>query len=258
MASDTFAKRYWALQVAVPNGAPVTVSCNKYLISPYTGATGDWVAVVQAKQDRIRALQQKAQAKKLSVRPNSFTRALYGKGTPQDLEHVLGMAAATGTAGSALQTWADNNLGVDCTGFVVAYFDSLGWMDADKYLGGTGCDTFYDMARRLNKTGFIIWNIDDVQPDDIIVWMYANGQETKHPGHISLVYNKVGNSLMCGESNGGGDGQGHSGPRLQTRQWNGETGSGGQRRLKMDQWGVIVIRAFGGGSSLPAGYVFPA
>lgn len=243
MAADAFAKRYWALQVQIPGGAPVTVSCNKYFIAPYQGATGDWVEAAKQKQTRIQTVQQKAAAKKLSVNSRSFLRATLGKGTPEDLEHVLSMAAQTGVASTDLQNWADNNFGVDCTGFVVAYFASLGLMDIDTYAGGASCAVFYSAAQRHDASNFIIWDIKDVQVDDVVVWMFQNGQETKKPGHISVVCNAVGGALDCAESSGESDGNGHSGPRLKNRLWPKETGSGAQRCLQMGS-GAIVIRPF--------------
>ncbi len=105
----------------------------------------------------------------------------------------------------------------------------------------------YSTRRRgITKSddGPLTWSIEDVQSDDMILWMYENGVESKSPGHISIVYDvdEDRTILSCAESNGANDGQGHWGPKLTERTWGGEKSVGGRRGINLDGGHVIVVR----------------
>jgi hypothetical protein len=77
-------------------------------------------------------------------------------------------------------------------------------------------------ARRLRRAfgpaqSVAIWDVNQIQPDDVMLWMDESGHERKHPGHIAVVYKRVEQVLFCAESNGENDGAGHSGPRFTKR-----------------------------------------
>lgn len=235
--ADDFVDDYWNISVGSS-----TVSINKYLIGGKFGGEA-----LKTKQSNIQKVYDVAGAKGLARRAACFGRAKIGKASPDDLEHILNLGVKAKLFGEDdAQDWADRNLGVDCTGFAVAYLASEGYINLDKYSGGVSCPFLFDKAKRSAKANGddspLVWDLDDVQPDDMILWMYDNGVETRSPGHISIVYDTDQDNLLCAESNGSDDGAGHSGPRLTTRKWKGKKSVGGKTYVDLDGAQVIVVR----------------
>jgi hypothetical protein len=235
VAADDFVDDYMNLDVG-----SVTVSLNKYMIG------ADYSS---PKAKARQAVQWTAKQKGLSPDANAFARANCGKVSPDDCEHILGLALDCGLVKeSELQAWADKNLGVDCTGFAVAYYDDIGLIDINKYNGGASCFALLNGAVNNNRPGDggpLIWSLDDVEEDDMILWMTDARTETRSPGHISVVYDidTDRNILSCAESNGANDGNGHFGPKLVDRTWGGEQkGNGGRYVLLGKSDKVIIVR----------------
>jgi len=232
---------YWDIQVQDSD----SVSINKYLINYPSDA-------LTAKQTRIAQIYSEATAQRLSPRLAPFGRAKIGKATPEDFEYILSLGVASGyfkKFKTSPQKWADDNLGVDCTGFAVAYYDYISQLsiDTSPYSGGVSCPWLLDKARRNKKSGMadvLIWSFDDIEEDDMILWMYASGKESKSPGHISIIYdsNASTKTLYCAESNGSGDKSGHSGPRITERIWGGVKGTGGGQYVELDKGAVLIVR----------------
>jgi hypothetical protein len=235
MTAEDFVDLYMNLQVG-----STTVSLNKYAIgadysSPKAKARG--------------AVQWAAKQKGLAPDPNVFSRATNGKVSPHDCEHILTMALQSGAVKEGgLQAWADQNLGVDCTGFAVAYYSELGMIDINRYNGGASCFALLNGAvnnHDPSDDGPLLWSLDDVAVDDMILWMTEAKTETRTPGHISIIYDIDTDRgiLSCGESNGANDGQGHFGPKTTERSWVGEQKNGNRHFIqlgKSDQ--VIIVR----------------
>lgn len=250
MDASDFVERYWNLSVeADMPGAPfnATVSINKYLIA------------VQSNIEQIRASQAAviatARRKGMTFDDGAAARLRNGKGSPDDMELILTAGVESGALKAdqyALQTWADHNLGVDCTGFVIAYLveiDVLQWNGTLN--GGASCPWIYQNIAKMNWTKYKyadapeIWDVDDIEADDIIMWMKSGGgPETKSPGHISLVVDVDDTGIDCAESNGSNDGDGHSGPRNTTRRLDRTQTGGGKKWWQLDN-GVIVVRPSG-------------
>jgi len=182
----------------------------------------------------------------------SFNRARIGKATPQDFQHILSLGVASGhfdKLKTSPQEWADANLGIDCTGFAIAYYDYVDQLSIDKppYSGGVSCPWLLTTTRKNKRPGMtdvLIWDFDDIEEDDIILWMYASGKESRSPGHISVIYDTDAstNTLYCAESNGSADKSGHAGPRYTQRVWGSVKGSGGGQYIELDKGAVVIIR----------------
>jgi hypothetical protein len=235
MGADDFVDNYMNLDVG--SG---TVSLNKYMIG------ADYSS---PKAKARQGVQWTAKQKGLAPDGNAFSRANCGKVSPDDCEHILNLAIDCGLVKQAdIQGWADRNLGVDCTGFAVAYYDDLGLIDIDKYNGGASCFALLNGAINNNRAsdgGPLIWSLSDVEVDDMILWMTDAKTETRTPGHISIVYDTDTdlNLLYCAESNGTDDGNGHFGPKITQRVWGGEQkGNGGRYVLLGKSDRVIIIR----------------
>ncbi len=127
-----YAERYWQLQVAVPNG-PVTVRIDKYhLGSPTPAKDRLWSAL----RDHFAAEQRQTPGFRLQLtvegQPVDFgspqemlfhvLRPFFGKGSPEQCQVVLQLVVLLGIKQPAeLQGYANENLGLDCNGFVGNY-----------------------------------------------------------------------------------------------------------------------------------------
>jgi hypothetical protein len=187
--------------------------------------------------------------KQLSPDAGAFARANCGKISPADCEHILTLAVETGVVQPNLvQAWADKNLGVDCTGFAVAYYDWLGLINIERYSGGISCPVLLNKAKHNHQPpgdSPLIWELDDVQEDDMVLWMNDAGKETRAPGHIAIVYDTSPDlGILCtAESPGSNDGQGHRGPQLKQRTWNGRNKGGAPHYVLLDNTDeVLVVR----------------
>lgn len=232
---------YWDIQVE--GSKPVSI--NQYLISNSSKK-------VVAQQHEIMRLYGDLVARKLSPRQAPFARARIGKATPQDFESILSLGVAADyfkRQHTTPQRWADANLGVDCTGFAVTYYDYIDKLAIDRgpYSGGVGCPWLLNTARRRKSPGtadVLIWDMNEIEADDMILWMYAGGKESRSPGHISIVCDTdpSTNTLFCAESNGSPDLSGHSGPRTTRRIWGGVKGTGSGKYIELDKGAVLVVR----------------
>jgi len=252
-----FVDKYQSLSIMadVPN-APFTctVACNKYLI-----ATQGNIADIRARQAKVIAAIKKSGA---TFDSGAAVRLSNGKASPGDMEDLLSSAVEANALPQdplALQRWADANLGVDCTGFVVAFLVEIGVRDWNATLnGGLSCPYIYTNIAKLNwnLTRYAdqpeIWDVDDMQANDIIIWAKSGGApETKHPGHISIIVKTDHSGITCAESNDSDDNHdGVTGPKTTTRQL-GMIQKGGGKRWWQHSTGVIVVRPPAGSGASP-------
>jgi hypothetical protein len=238
--ANDFVSWYQDLTVEVGDGKTVSVCLNKYMIG-YDNTS----VTAQARQK----VQMLAKQKKLDPNGNAFSRANGGKVSPSDCEHILNLAIQTGVCKAKdVQKWADTHLGVDCTGFTVAYFGFMERIALDKYNGGASCFTLINQAKKNHRPsdgGPLVWDLGEVEADDMIIWMNEHQVETRAPGHIAVVYavDTDKRIIRAGESNGADDGQGHYGPKLTERTWEGVKGGGkaGSRYVQLGKSNNVVF-----------------
>lgn len=235
--ADGLVDKYYSLAAAIPGKSQVfTASCNRYLMNVPTDA-------VKAMQLNISKVEAAARAKKgVYVDANAFGRTKVGKGLPSDMEHVLEAGLASGAIPDdqvKFAKWADENLGIDCTGFVSAYHFLCGQMRLGDSVNA-GSAYFRSMALRRNPGHAYVWKLEDVEPDDVMVWMKEDGHETKKPGHIAMIYGTRGSTLLIAESSGAPDGMGHRGPRLNQKEWK-DPVKMSPRYLPINE-GVIIVK----------------
>ncbi len=127
-----YAERYWQLPVPVPNG-PVTVRIDKYHLGAPTHAKD---VLWRALQDYFTAQLRQTPGFQLQLtvdgQPARFgsthemlfhvLRPFFGKGSPEQNQIVLQLVVMLGIKQPAeLQAYANENLGIDCNGFVGNY-----------------------------------------------------------------------------------------------------------------------------------------
>ena len=116
----------------------------------------------------------------------------YGKGLPEDYELFLGLAAAAGlcnvgsgppTTQSIQKFLDDSKMGIDCSGFVSAYFAARG-------------DLAESTKKNVTRIGAAGWGrrssderitrISDIRMGDCLVAVKRNGKLLESPGHVML------------------------------------------------------------------------
>lgn len=113
----------------------------------------------------------------------ALRQAYNGKGWPQDYELALEIAADVGKSEAtraALQAFADKYFGIDCSGFVNAYFQTKG------KLNGRASWLIRKYAQKTPRN-----SLTEVQQDDCLIQMNKDGSLKTGPGHIMLVQGRI-------------------------------------------------------------------
>ena len=105
-----------------------------------------------------------------------IAKAFYGKGAPEDFAVALAYALRIGrTAPGGLQNYCDRRakLGVDCSGFVNAYFLKTGRISAERPIS-------------RYERGILRASQDDIQALDVLIWQNSS--------HIAVIDHVIANS----------------------------------------------------------------
>ena len=203
-----FMKQYRSLKVVTAVDDPVARVCRevthqvqvrKYFMMNWTEGTeqrSDYAAVTAggSKKDAW------FQANKERIRT-----AAMGKGSPHDYELALEWAVRSGkipTPNQAtIQTYCDEHLGIDCSGFVTNYLIAAGSKsDSDEVRRNTSAASYYNPAKAVNDP-------TAVRRGDLLVWMTAANAVLTGPGHVAVVesyaaQSRVGGNMRVVEATG--------------------------------------------------------
>lgn len=168
----------------------------------------------------------------------SINEVRYGKGLPEDYEMVLNAAIAAGlcnvgkdgppTRQSVQKFLDDSRLGIDCSGYVSAFFVARG----DLAESSQGNVTRLNAAAWGDRKGNTrITSIKDIRSGDCLVAVKSNGKLLTSPGHIML-------------ANAPGQADGH--PTMEFGELNVSTGKGG-KYLGESNGSVYLCESRGGG-----------
>ena len=121
--------------------------------------------------------------------------AAMGKGSPTDYERALEWAIVSGKIASPtqanIQTFCDNRLGIDCSGFVTNYLIACGKKaNTPTTARNTNAASYFSAANAVNDPG-------TVRQSDLLVWMTGNSVK-RSPGHIAVVQSYVAQSRPGG------------------------------------------------------------
>lgn len=121
--------------------------------------------------------------------------AAMGKGAPQDYELAMEWAVRSNripaVTQATLQTYFDEHLGIDCSGFVTNYLVACGKRTySSNTVRNTGAASYYNAARAINDPA-------QVRQGDLLVWMDGNSVKT-NPGHIAVVESYAAQSMVGG------------------------------------------------------------
>ena len=121
--------------------------------------------------------------------------AAMGKGAPGDYELALAWAVRSGKIPQvtqlSLQTYCDEHLGIDCSGFVTNYLVACGKKTySTETMRNTSAASYYKTANAVNDPA-------QVKAGDLLVWMDGNSVKT-NPGHVAVVESYVAASMQGG------------------------------------------------------------
>jgi hypothetical protein len=205
-----YALRYLPVMVPTATG-DIPVSIRRYHLGNPTDAKD---AVVYGLQDYLYARRQKSPGFRLTFQVNgnqvsigtvdeflpSLVQPFWGKGSPEDCQIVLQVAMIVlGIKPERLQAWADENLGLDCNGYVGNYLwhDVLcnGWnssagkgapgpnatiQDIFQWAaGGTEMDAIDDIGQITHSDKYLIARVDGSG-------QVVPGGPGSVPGHIAV------------------------------------------------------------------------
>ena len=111
--------------------------------------------------------------------------AAMGKGAPDDYRLALEWAIISGKIAAPLtaekvQQYADEHLGIDCSGFATNYLIAAGKKTySSTTVRNTGAASYFDSSKAVNDPLA-------VQRGDLLVWMNGNSVK-RDPGHIAVV-----------------------------------------------------------------------
>ncbi len=110
--------------------------------------------------------------------------AAMGKGAPRDYELALEWAVISqkirNPSESTIQTFCDDRLGIDCSGFVTNYLIANGKKaDTATVRRNTSAASYYSASKAVNDP-------TAVRQGDLLVWMTGNTVK-RGPGHVAVV-----------------------------------------------------------------------
>ncbi len=110
--------------------------------------------------------------------------AAMGKGAPQDYELALEWAVRSSkirmVTQPSLQSYCDDHLGIDCSGFVTNYLVACGKrVYSSNTVRNTSAASYFSAAKAVNDPS-------QVRQGDLLVWMHGNSVKT-NPGHVAVV-----------------------------------------------------------------------
>lgn len=110
--------------------------------------------------------------------------AAMGKGSPTDYERALEWAVMSRKISSPtqvnIQTFCDERLGIDCSGFVTNYLIACGKKPNDPTTArNTNAASYFSVASAVNDP-------NDIRQGDLLVWMEGNSVK-RNPGHVAVV-----------------------------------------------------------------------
>jgi len=110
--------------------------------------------------------------------------AAMGKGAPHDYELALEWAIASGKISNpspaTIQSFCDERLGIDCSGFVTNYLMANGLRpNSPTTAPNTGAVSYFVASNAVN-------DINSIRAGQLLVWMDGNSVK-RNPGHVAVV-----------------------------------------------------------------------
>jgi hypothetical protein len=192
-----FMLRYRAIPVSVAYDDPISQTCrvmpvnvklNSYFMMDWTAGSSE------AKHyDAVTADGKKAAF--FQTNKDSIRTAAMGKGSPTDYSNALQWAVLSGhvkiPSQATVQTYFDQNLGIDCSGFVTNYLIANGKLpDNTTTRRDTGANSYLKSANAVN-------DCTQVRQGDLLVFVKGT-TNLSGDGHIGAVESYLPQSMQGG------------------------------------------------------------
>jgi len=192
-----FMRLYRNLRVNAVIDDPVAMVCRNgtHMIQLRKYFMMDWDAGTEERRDYDAVTRGSRSDVWFQTNKERIRTAAMGKGAPQDYELALEWAVRSNkvrTVNQAtLQTYCDEHLGIDCSGFVTNYLAAVGKrMYSSTLMRNTGAASYFSPAAAVNDPS-------QVRQGDLLVWMDGNSVK-RNPGHIAVVDSYIPQSMVGG------------------------------------------------------------
>jgi hypothetical protein len=168
MSPQFFVALYNYLQIGTPTG-PKTVNVWRYYIK-----SGE--AEHERRKTELGKIKDAAAKKGRQYPRTLYQRVWSGKGSPSDIRAVLENGVLTGVLKDdtkVIQEFVDQNIGVDCGGFVSSFFRESNLMGAD--------ESIWDSVGSCRTEVGQIWRCD------LLRWYTKDLVLLPKPGHVAIV-----------------------------------------------------------------------
>jgi hypothetical protein len=182
-----FMQQYRDLKVKIVIDDPVTQQCREATVTIQVKKyfMMDWTAGTEEMRDydSVTGGGSKSNAWFQTNKERIRTAAM-GKGAPQDYQLALEWAVRSGKVKNptqaSLQTYCDEHLGIDCSGFVTNYLCVIGKkVYSANLVRNTSAASYFSSANAVNDS-------TQIKPNDLLVWMSGNSV-MRSPGHVAVV-----------------------------------------------------------------------
>jgi hypothetical protein len=192
-----FMKQYRNLKVNVVIDDPVAGVCRPgtHVVQIRKYFMMDWDEGTEERRDYNTVTRGSAHDAWFQTNKERIRTAAMGKGAPQDYELALEWAVRSrqipNVTQGTLQTYCDDHLGIDCSGFVTNYLAACGKKTySSNTMRNTSAASYYSAAQAVNDA-------TQVRQGDLLVWMDGNSVK-RNPGHIAVVESYVAQSMVGG------------------------------------------------------------
>lgn len=192
-----FMKQYREIKVKAVIDDPVAKVCREatYQVQLTKYFMMDWADGTEERRDYDAVTSGSKNDAWFQANKERIRSAGMGKGAPQDYQLALEWAVRSqkirNVSQAALQTYGDEHLGIDCSGFVTNYLIACGKKAySSDAVRNTGAASYYNVAHAINDPNAI-------RQGDLLVWMNGNAVK-RNPGHVAVVESYVPQCMVGG------------------------------------------------------------
>lgn len=192
-----FMTQYRNLKVNAVIDDPVAKVCRigTYLIQLRKYFMMDWTDGTEERRDYNTVTRGSKDDTWFQANKERIRTAAMGKGAPQDYELALEWAVRSKkiptVTQATLQTYCDEHLGIDCSGFVTNYLAACSKKTySSNAVRNTSAASYYNAVTAINDP-------TRVRRGDLLVWMEGNWVKS-NPGHVAIVESYVAQSRVGG------------------------------------------------------------
>jgi hypothetical protein len=192
-----FMKQYRNLKVKAVLDDPVAMVCREvtYQAQVTKYFMMDWADGTEERRDYNAVTSGSKNDAWFQANKERIRNAGMGKGAPQDYQLALEWAVRSqkirNVSQATLQTYCDDHLGIDCSGFVTNYLIACGKKAySNDTVRNTGAASYYNVGNAINDSNAI-------RQGDLLVWMNGNAVK-RNPGHIAVVESYVPQCMVGG------------------------------------------------------------